>query len=205
VKTIIIATLGLTMFAATAQAQSQPLEVSRTAVMQGKNEISTQLGFQASLGGTTPSGVKMFFDYSRYLGSVVWLNFKLNPTFAASARVTCNGYDCGYGLIGDGDSLDVLAGVKLKFPMVHKLVPYANINVGVVGIYDRPYGDDGAAAVFRGGGGLRWFVTPHVAIGGEMNFTLGGGFYGETCPGCQNGHNEFYRAFDMALGAEFVL
>ena len=33
----------------------------------GKDELSGQLGFQASLGGATPGGFKMFFDYSHRL------------------------------------------------------------------------------------------------------------------------------------------
>ena len=140
-----------------------------------------------------------------------FFNIKLNPSFAVEGRRFCvdrlgNTYDCGYGIDGNGYSVDALAGIKLKWRLQRfKLVPFANLNVGVVGIYNRPLGDNGAAAVFRTGGGLRWFVTPHVALGGEMDVTLGGGFYSETCTGCNNAHNEFYRAFDMSLGAEFVL
>ena len=205
----LIAVLALSLVPQLASAQQ--LQLQRQAVMDGKNEISAQVGFQASMGGGTPSGAKLFFDYSRYLGSYVWLNFKLNPSFAVVGRTTCvdaNGaiYDCGVGLDGDGNSVDVLAGIKLKFPIRRvKLVPYANVNIGGVGIYDRPANDNGGAFVVYTGGGLRWFITPHVSLGGEVDIALGAGFYGSTCNGCNDSHNEFYRAFNMGLGAEFVL
>jgi hypothetical protein len=206
VKTLI----ALVLFASVAHAES--LEVSRRAVMQGRNEISTQLGFQASMGGATPAGPKLMFDYSRYMGSIVWLNFKLNGTFDATARgALCvdgagRAYDCSVGFSGNGHAVDVLAGVKLKFPIArYKLVPYVNLNVGLVGIADRPAGDDGVAGIFRPGGGLKWFITPHVAVGGEIDIALGGAYYQQTCPNCANAHSEFYRAFDLGLGAEFIL
>jgi hypothetical protein len=95
--------------------------------------------------------------------------------------------------------------VKLKFPLKYKLMPYVNADVGVVGIYNRPANDNGVAVIFRPGVGLKWFATPHIAVGGEFNFGLGGAFYSDTCANCRNGHDEFYRAFDLGLGAEFIL
>ena len=203
-----IATLMLIPSLALAQQQYEPMQVSRGAMMAGKNEISTQLGFQASLGGTTPGGVKLFLDYSRYLGKIVWFNAKLNPTFDTSNGAVCvdrfgNAYNCGLG--GDGHAIDALVGVKLKWPIHRiKLMPYANINVGIVGIYNRPLNDDGVAGVVNTGGGVKWWATPHVAVGGEVGVTLGGAYYTETCANCRNAHSEFYRAFNMGLGGEFI-
>jgi hypothetical protein len=204
-----IATLMLVPALSFAQTQYAPVEVSRGAMMQGKNEISTQIGFQASMGGTTPSGVKLFLDYSRYLGKIVWLNAKLNPTFDTSNGGVCvdrfgNAYSCGFG--GEGHAIDALVGVKLKWPVHrYKLMPYANIDVGVVGVYSRPANDNGVAGVLNTGGGLKWWATPHVAVGGELGVTLGGAYYQDTCTGCRNAHSEFYRAFNFGLGAEFIL
>jgi hypothetical protein len=197
---------------ALAQTQYAPVEVEKSAnMMAGKNELSAQMGFQASMGGTTPGGVKLFFDYSRYLGNIVWLNVKLNPTFATGGT-TCvdrfgNTYDCtSAGFPDNGHAIDALIGVKLKWPVRrYKLMPYANVNVGVVGVYARPAGDDGAAGVLNTGGGLKWWATPHVAVGGEINVTLGGAYYQDTCVGCNNAHSEFYRAFNLGIGAEFIL
>jgi hypothetical protein len=201
---LLLVVLGVS---APAYAQSY---VSRRGAIDGKNEISTQLGFQASMGATTPAGFKLFFDYSRKMTDMVWLNFKLNPTFGVGADcVDANGqvYDCGSGLHSDGHAIDILAGVKLKFPIraVPGLMPYCNIDAGVVAVFSRPDNDDGAAVVLHTGPGIKYFVTPHVGLGGEFNFNLGPAFYSETCNGCRNGHNEFYRAFDFAVGAEFVL
>jgi len=205
-----MATVMLIPTLALAQTQNDPMQVSRSAMMAGKNELSAELGFQASMGGTTPGGVKLFFDYSRYLGKIVWLNAKLNPTFATGGGVCVdrfgNTFSCSTGFDGNGHAIDALVGVKLKWPVYkYKLMPYANIDVGVVGIYNRPLNDDGAAGVINTGGGLKWFATPHIAVGGDVGVTLGGAYYTETCNGCRNAHSEFYRAFSLGLGAEFIL
>jgi hypothetical protein len=83
------------------------------------------------------------------------------------------------------------------------LMPYANIDMGVVPIFARPDQDSGAAVVLHTGGGLKYFVTPRVGIGGEVDFTLGPAFYSSSR--YVNAHNEFYRAFNLAIGAEFIL
>src|SRR5947209_13761569 len=130
----------------------------------GKDELTAEMGLQASLGGTTPGGFKLFFDYAHRLSNLVWLDFKVNPTFDTGYRAaTCvdrfgNVYTCGYdGLYGNGYSIDILAGVKLKWLLVHnRLMPYCNINGGVVPVFARPNGDDGAAIVVNTGGGLKY-------------------------------------------------
>ncbi|MCU1282357.1 MAG: hypothetical protein JWM53_5903 [bacterium] len=193
--------LVTTLFAGAANAQTY---VSRRMDgFPGKDELSAQLGFQASLGGGTPGGFKMFFDYSHRLSNLVWLNFKLDPTFGAGeTRTICvdqfgNTYDCGTGFDGNGYAIDLLAGVKLKWMTRVHLMPYANINAGVVPVFARPAGDNGAAVVFNTGGGVKYFVTPRIGVGGELSFTIGPGFY--------SGHTELYRAFNMGVGAEFIL
>lgn len=175
----------------------------------GRDEISTQLGFQASMGGGTPNGFKMFFDYSHRLTDLVWLNFKLNPTFDSGGyRAVCydnNGfaYDCSSGFGDNGWGIDLLGGVKLKWMTRYHVMPYANIDAGVVPIFARPAGDNGAAVVVHSGGGVKYFVTPHIGVGGELDFTLGPGFYGSS--NTVRSHTEFYRAFNFAVGAEFLL
>jgi hypothetical protein len=212
--------LGLVLIATPAAAQQAQPEQSSAGVVSrsgpaidGKNEISAQLGFQGSLGGTTPAGIRLNFDYARQLTNLVWLDFKVNPTFAVGPnRAICQDgtgglYDCGSGAYGDGYAIDILGGVKLKFPIarVPALVPYAQIAIGAAAIFSRPTHDDGGGLIFHTGGGLRYFVTRHVGLGGELGLTIGPAWYSETCTNCRNGHTEFYRAIDFALGAEFVL
>jgi hypothetical protein len=200
---IVLPTLLATVLCASAAANAQTYVSRRMDGFPGKDELSGQLGFQASLGGTTPGGFKMFFDYSHRLTNLVWLNFKLAPTFGAGeTRTVCvdqfgNTYDCGTGFDGNGYAIDILAGVKLKWMTRVHVMPYANINAGVVPVFARPAGDNGAAIVFNTGGGVKYFVTPRIGVGGELSFTLG--------PGIYSGHTEFYRAFNMGVGAEFIL
>ena len=169
----------------------------------GKDELSPQFGFQASLGGGTPAGFKLFFDYAHRLSKIAWLDFQVNPTFGAGeAHAVCydqfgNPYDCGTGFDGNGYAIDLLAGVKLKWMTRFHLMPYAMVDGGVVPVFARPAGDNGAAVVLATGGGLKYFITPRIGVGGEMSFTLGPGFY--------SGHTEFYRAFNLGIGAEFIL
>ena len=194
--------LMIALFAGTASAQTSYVS-RRMDGFPGKDELSAQLGFQASLGGGTPAGFKMFFDYSHRLSNVVWLNFKLAPTFGAGeSRTVCvdqfgNAYDCGTGFDGNGYAVDLLAGVKLKWMTRYHVMPYASANAGVVPVFARPENDNGAALVFNTGGGVKYFVAPRIGVGGEVTFTLGPGFY--------SGHTEFYRAFNMGVGAEFIL
>src|SRR5215475_1579792 len=66
----------------------------------GPNELTAEMGLQASLGGTTPGGFKLFFDYARRMSNLVWLDFKLNPTFDTGYRagvcydINGNPYPC---------------------------------------------------------------------------------------------------------------
>lgn len=200
---IVVPTLvAATLLASSAFAQTAAVSRQYNG-MPGKDEISTQLGFQASLGGTTPGGFKLFVDYSHRLNNLVWLNFKFNPTFGFGGYAgTCydrfgNPYDCSAGFPGDGYAIDIMAGVKLKWMTRIHLMPYANIDAGVIPIFARPNNDDGAALALHTGGGLRYFITPRIGLGAEIDFTLGPGFY--------SGHTEFYRAFNFAMGAEFIL
>ena len=194
--------LVATLFAGAASAQTATVS-RRMDGFAGKDELSGQMGFQASLGGGTPNGFKLFFDYSHRLTNLVWLNFKVNPVFGvAGGRSICvdnvgNTYDCGTGFENSGYAIDILAGVKLKWMTRFHLMPYANANAGVVPVFARPGNDNGAAVVFNTGGGVKYFVTPRIGLGGELNFTLGPGFY--------SGHTELYRAFNMGIGAEFIL
>ena len=120
----------------------------------------------------------MFFDYSHRLSNLVWLNFKLNPTFGAGeTRTICydqfgNAYDCGTGFDGNGYAIDLLAGVKLKWMTRIHLMPYASANAGVVPVFARPAGDNGAAVVFNTGGGVKYFITPR--IGSDATFFVFG-------------------------------
>jgi hypothetical protein len=204
-KTFIL--LSTLLLAAPAFAQTS---ISRSmSGFPGKDEISTQLGFQASMGGGTPNGFKLFIDYSHRLTELVWLNFKLNPTFgAAGDRTICydnygNAWDCSSGFGSEGWAIDILGGVKLKWMTRFHVMPYANIDVGVVPIFARPNEDNGAAVVLHTGGGVKYFVTPRIGLGGEVDFTLGPGFYSGSRT--VNSHDEFYRAFNFAVGAEFIL
>ena len=62
--------LAATVIAGTANAQTSSLS-RRMDGFAGKDELSAQLGFQASLGGGTPNGFKLYIDYSHRLPPLV--------------------------------------------------------------------------------------------------------------------------------------
>jgi hypothetical protein len=196
--------------ASTANAQSH--SVSRPAPLAGRNELSAQIGFQAGLGGSTPGGFKMFFGYSRHLRGIFWWNLKVDPTFGAGSPGTiCYDsfgypYPCGPGFSGNGHAIDFLGGVKLKIPAPRvPLVGYLSIDGGLVGLVGRPYYDDGVAVIFRPGGGFKYFVTPHIGVGAEVNIGIGPAFHSATCSTCSNARTDVYGTFELATGAELVL
>jgi hypothetical protein len=198
------------LFASTVNAQS--LSVARPAPFVGRNEISAQIGFQAGLGGSTPGGLKLFFDYSRHMRGIVWWNIKVNPTFGTgSAGTICYDsfgytYVCGPGFGGNGHAIDFLSGVKLKIPATRvPLVGYVNLAGGLVALIGRPYPDDGVAVVFRPGGGFKYFVTPHIGVGAELSIGIGPAFHSATCTTCNNSRTDVYGTFELATGAEFIL
>ena len=84
--------------------------------------------------------------------------------------------------------------MKLKFPR-GRLLPYAKLGGGFV--FSFFGGDYGATAlVFRGGGGVKYYVIRQLAVGGEAMLSLGPNFV-------DNGGTHAYAAFDLLGGIEF--
>jgi hypothetical protein len=52
------------------------------------------------------------------------------------------------------------------------------------------------------GGGVKYFVTRSIGLGGGINFAVGPGFH--QASDCLNSYTDSYGAFDFQLGAEFI-
>jgi hypothetical protein len=77
-------------------------------------------------------------------------------------------------------------------------------------MYHRACNDDGVAApVVRTGGGVKYFLTRKIGIGLSTNLTIGPGFHSSSnvneprCPA--NSYVDFYGAWDVLVGGEFLL
>ena len=182
--------LAVLLYAGTARAQP------RTGNF--KNEFSGGMGFAVGLSNWAGGGFVMEHEYGRKFSERVWLNLQLN-------FVLGGGDYCGYNARGEwvchgnyrfsGDAIQMIGGVKFKF-LSGKLQPHAKVGGGLVFSF---WGGDTSAITLavRGGGGVKYWVIPRLAVGGEGNVTLGPAFvhdYG----------TEFYAAIDFIGGVEFV-
>jgi hypothetical protein len=176
-----------------------------------KNELSAHFGYQAGFAGqfANPSGFKLFIEYGRKFTDLVWLNIQLNPIFGFGTVVgVCydgagRPFDCGFRGYYGGWGLEAAVGVKLKIRTRIPLVIEVPLNAGVVGMVNRECGDNGAAVVFRPGTSIKYFLKNNIAVGGGVNFAMGPGFHGASP--CSPSYTDFYGAFDVGLGAEFIL
>jgi hypothetical protein len=199
----------VTLFAVLAASPAARAEIQKQGpeVWPGKNEFSVHMGWQNGINGYgngfggPPTGFKVFLDYSFRFTELMWLNFGANLVFAGSCG---NNFNC---FAGNGNTIEPEAGIKFKFVLNQiPLVPYAKADVVFVGIYNRPCNDNGFAIAGRASGGAKYFLTKNIGLGAETGFVAGPAFLNGTAAcGVPNGaHGEFYFAWDIGLGAEFI-
>lgn len=136
---------------------------------------------------------------------LLWFDFIGNVTFGGSCPVVewdAQGRvldsDCG---AFRGIGIDLLAGIQIKFVSIKlwtaPVVPFARLAAGVGFIVnDTP--NDGAALIFRVGGGARYYFTPRFSLGGELAITLGPAWRNHLDTG-------FYTALAVLAGVEFLI
>jgi hypothetical protein len=167
----------------------------------GNNELDGMIGGAINL-ANEPGGAKLFNEYGYRVSNISWFNLQLNFTFGG------NGRDCFIDRNGfvacdrfSGQAVEMIAGVKFKFPTRHeKLSPYAKVGGGLAFMFFPGPDNDGVAAVFRGGGGVKYYVVPSLAVGGEMDMEFGPGFFG--C-GRDCTDTTLFVGFDIAGGIEW--
>ena len=176
----------------------------------GKNELSVNIGYQAGFGAryTDSSGFKLFGEYARRITDLIWFDAQLNNTFGVDwGTHTCfdrfgRPYTCGGP--GDGWDFQLAAGIKLKIKTPIPLVVEIPLVLGVDVLYNRPCGDTGAAIpVFKPGVGAKYFLTQKIGLGLGFNTGFGPAFHQDS--NCSLGYTDFYGAFDVQIGAEFIL
>src|SRR5262245_55544272 len=175
--------------------------VARAHNFTGSNELSGMIGGAVNL-SNEPGGAKLFNEYGYRMSNLAWLNLQLKFTFGRNSRncvlvgpdvVACDRFS--------GQEIEMIAGVKWKFPTRHdKLEPYAKVGGGLAFMFFPGPDNDGVAAVFRGGGGVKYYVIPSLAVGGEMDLEFGPGFFG--C-GRDCTDTTVFVGFDIAGGIEW--
>jgi hypothetical protein len=167
----------------------------------GNNELGGMIGGAVNL-SNEPGGAKLFNEYGYRVSNLSWFNLQLNFTFGGNGRacfvdrtgfVECERFS--------GQEVEIIAGVKFKFQTRHeKLVPYAKVGGGLAFMFFPGPDNDGVSAVFRGGGGVKYYVVPSLAVGGEMDLEFGPGFFG--C-GRDCTETTVFVGFDIAVGIEW--
>jgi len=208
---VVLATLAVLSLAGAARAEIQQ---GHPEVFPSRHEISTHAGFQAGFGGryaTGVSGFKLEADYAYKFHPIAWFNVSVGNNFGfGNADGRCNhalpnGPTCYQG----GWALELMAGVKLKFPTRIPIVIEVPIQLGVEVLYNRDCNDNGAAVpVLRSGAGGMYFLTPRIGVGMKIDFAAGPAFHGKPSTGClvtASSYTDFFGYVDFLLGAEFFL
>ncbi|MDW8280401.1 MAG: hypothetical protein RMK29_01735 [Myxococcales bacterium] len=192
----------------------------RAALLRGPYEypspisFSGKFGFQAGLGGFTPGGFKLLLNYShrfaRSHDQVVGVWFLADLGFVVGPGIGVCGppealYECS--ALGYGSAVEIKGGIQLTFRTPVPLVPYVKLAAAIAGVFGRDRCEDTGVGVplAARGGGVRYFVTPHLAVSLGAEATLGPAFYsaGRDCfPGS---HNEFWRAISVLAGLHYAL
>jgi hypothetical protein len=164
----------------------------------GNNELDGMIGPAFSI-QDEPGGLKLYNEYGFRVSNLAWFNLQLNFTFGGTA------HDCAFigncDRFSSGQATEIIAGVKWKFQTRNeKLVPYAKVGGGLAFFFVPGPDNDGVAAVFRGGGGVKYYVVPSLAVGGEMDMEFGPGFLGcgRSCT-----ETDIFFGLDMAGGIEW--
>ena len=188
-----------------------PIQTRGQEAFPGNNELSAHLGYQAGFDArfTDSSGFKLFAEYAHRFTDLVWLDVQLNNTFGIDYGTrTCfdrfgRPYACGGP--GDGWDFQLAVGVKLKIKTPVPVVIEIPLVVGLDVLYNRPCGDTGVAApVFKPGVGAKYFLTRRIGLGLGFNTGFGPAFHqSSNCDA--NSYTDFYGAFDVQIGAEFIL
>jgi hypothetical protein len=203
---VFVATL-LVLSAASATARAE-VQHGVPEVYPSKHEVSAHLGFQAGFGGllASTSGFKLDADYAYKFHPYIWFNADIANVFGfGSADGFCRNSVLATCYRG-GWALELMAGVKLKFPLAHvPLVIEAPALIGVEILYNRDCGDNGAAVpVVKTGAGVMYFLTKKIGVGAKFDLAFGPGFHGSSV--CKNSsYTDFFGYFDFLVGAEFVL
>jgi len=171
-----------------------------------KHEISVHTGFQAGYGaklGST-SGFKLDADYAYRFHPFIWFNADIANVFGFGSADGFCAHAVGECYRG-GWALELMAGLKFKFATRIPLVVEVPALLGVEVLYNRDCGDNGAAApVVKTGGGVKYFLTRKIGVGGKIDMAFGPGFHGSSV--CNNqSYTDFFGYFDFMVGAEFVL
>lgn len=208
-KRLLVALAGALVVCSGAVASAQ-LQRGVPEVFPSRHELSAHLGGQAGFGGQlgSPSGFKLEAEYGYRFHPYIWFDVDLANNFGFGSA---DGY-CTHSVFAKcyrgGWNLELMAGVKFKFPTAIPLVIEAPLLAGLEVLYNRDCGDNGAAVpVAKTGAGVMYFLTKKIGVGAKFNVAFGPAFHSASDFGVckQDSYTDFFGYFDFLVGAEFIL
>jgi len=172
----------------------------------GPNVIAAGIGPMVGLTGASTGGFRLNLEWSYQLARLFWFDVIGGVNFGGACKVSdTNGdgrNDESNCELFRGVGIDLLAGLQMKFVNVRlwkaPVVPFARLAVGVAGIIVTDAPNDGAALVFRLGGGFRYYFRKWFSLGAELAFTVGPAFRNHEPVGA-------YAVLTLLVGVEFLL
>ncbi len=176
----------------------------------GKHELDAHLGYDAGFGGKyqNPSGVKLTAEYAYRFHPLAWFDVQLSNVFGFGSVSGPCGDSFGTLCYRGGWAFGIAAGVKLKWVTPVPLVIETPILAGIDILYNRDCGDNGVAVpLLRTGAGAKYFLTRRIGLGVNFAFAFGPGIHGgSSIASCnRSSYTDFYGAFEVNIGAEFIL
>jgi hypothetical protein len=156
------------------------------------NELSVHGGYAAGFGDTF-AGPKATVDYGYKLSGGWWLD--IGGGFLSGL---CQQHAGAAPCAGEGDSAEVLAGIKWKLRMNVPVVPYAKLVAGLTYLF--PDGArSGIGPIARAGVGAHYFFYQWIGVGLEVTCSLGHAGYQDAV-----GLSRTLGGLDAIAGAELA-
>jgi hypothetical protein len=154
------------------------------------NELSIHGGYGAGFGDTF-AGPKVVVDYGYKLDRGIWLDLGVG-FLSGTCRPRMDDPTC----VRNGNSAEVLGGIKWKLRMNVPVVPYAKLQGGLS--YQFP--DSARSAwgpLVRAGVGAKYFFYEWIGVGGEVTASVGRASYEQVST-----LSKALAGLDATLGAE---
>jgi hypothetical protein len=194
-NTLVVLTLALLLLSTGTQARAAQEQLGK--VLLDVQPLGVQVGFDAN--GNTLAIYKLNLDVSGRIAQTNAISLWLGGEFNVGGRANLAVLEPGLFLTLTMEKLLHVALVPfVRFGFAGGInVYYSNQPIVGVTFTDTTTGTFG----FKFGGGLHYFFNPHVGVGAETNFMLGGVFYRDAAGVTTSAFSGYW---DLVAGLRFT-